>query len=80
MNAQFFRRHHDRPDPACVPTEPAPEASTASSMPWACWLRGHHYVIKRLPNNFEDGGLYRVCERCNHEKRPSGRPPSTIGW
>ena len=73
-----WRRHPT--DPTSVPTEPAPEAATASSPPWLCRLTGHRYVTRHRPNNLDEGGFYRVCERCNHEKRLSGRPPSGIGW
>jgi hypothetical protein len=88
MNAQILRRlltgipadlswRHLPPDFTAVPATPAPLVAPVPSSPWVCRLRGHHYVTKRVPNRLGDGGgVYRVCERCNHEKWPNDRPPS----
>jgi hypothetical protein len=88
VNAQILRRllagipadmswRRQPPDPTAVLAAPAPQVATMPLSPWWCRLRGHRYVAKRLPNNLDDGGgFYSVCERCNHEKRPSGRPPA----
>ena len=36
-------------------------------------------VTTRTPNSLDDGGTFRVCERCNHEKRPPRGPPAHWG-
>ena len=88
VNAQILRRllagipadlswRRQPPDATPALVGPAPALATAPSSPWICRLRGHHYVTKRLPNNnYDEGGFYRVCERCNHEKTPHGGPPA----
>ena len=84
MNAQMLRRLLGgipadllwRRDPPPVLATPAPVVAATPSSRWVCRVRGHHYVTKRLPNSLDDGGTYRVCERCNHEKQPPGGPPT----
>jgi hypothetical protein len=87
INAQMLRRllagmpadlSWRREQRAATPTlaGPAPVLAAASPSRWVCRVRGHHYVTKRLPNKLDDGGLYRVCERCKKEKVPSGNPPA----
>ena len=88
VNAQILRRllagipadlswRRQPPDHAPVLAAPAPQVATAPSSPWVCRLRGHRYVTKSVPNSLDDGGgFFRVCERCNHEKQKSGRPPA----
>ena len=65
------------PDPTLALAAPAPAVAPVPGSPWVCRLRGHHrYVTKPIPNTLGDGGgHFRVCERCNHEKWPSSRPP-----
>ena len=58
---------------------PAPVPAETPSSRWVCRFRGHHYVTKRTPNSLDDSGTYRVCERCNHEKRPPRGPPAHWG-
>jgi hypothetical protein len=70
----LWRRQQRDVTPALAAS--VPNAATASSPRWVCRIRGHHYVTKRLPNKLGDGGTYRVCERCNHEKLPPGGPPA----
>ena len=66
-------------DATAVPATTAPLVATKPWPPWLCQLRGHHYVVKRLENHLDDGGgFYRVCERCQQEKWPSGRPPNRV--
>lgn len=69
-----WRREPPNATPAIA--GPAPAVAAAPPPTWICRLRGHHYVTKRLPNNLDEGGFYRVCERCNHERMPDGRPPA----
>jgi hypothetical protein len=87
-NTQILRRlltgmpadlswRHLPPDATAVPATTAPPVATMLWPPWLCRLRGHHYVTKRLENRLDDGGgVYRLCERCNHEKWPNDRPPA----
>jgi hypothetical protein len=87
INAQILRRllagisadlswRRQQRDATPAFTTPPPVLTTAPSSRWACRVRGHHYVTKRLPNRLDDGGTYCVCERCNHEKVPPGGPPA----
>jgi hypothetical protein len=87
INAQILRRllagipddlswRRQPPDATPALAGPAPAVAAGLPSPWICRLRGHHYVTKRLPNNLDEGGFSRVCERCNHEKTPDGRPPA----
>ena len=66
------------------PSDPTPLLATPpvlAAMPsprWVCLVRGHHYVTKRTPDKV---GMWRVCKRCNHEKRPPrGAPAVVAGW
>ena len=86
MNAQILRRmmrgipadlswRRLPPDLTVLPATPPPLVAPLPLPRWLCRLRGHHYVAKRPPNSLGDGGgVYRVCERCNHEKWPNDRP------
>jgi hypothetical protein len=87
VNVQILRRllagipadlswRRQPPDATPALAGPAPAVATALPSAWLCRLRGHHYVTKRLPNSLDEGGFYHVCERCNHEKTPDGRPPA----
>jgi hypothetical protein len=87
VNVQIFRRllagipadlswRREPPDATPAIAGPAPAVAATPPSPWICRLRGHHYVTKRLPNKLDEGGFYCVCERCNHEKSPHGRPPA----
>ena len=92
MNAQMLRRllagipadlswRRQPSDPTPLLATPAPVVAATPSPRWVCRLRGHHYVTKRTPDKLDDSGTYRVCERCNHEKRPPrGAPAVVAGW
>ena len=84
-----WRRQPSDPTPLLATP---PVLAALPSPRWVCWVRGHHYVTKRTPDKLlerpwpsitalDDSGTYRVCERCNHEKRPPrGAPAVVAGW